>query len=224
MKIYKEVASKALNYVKSGMILGIGSGPAVHCFIQELGLVVQKGLDIKVRASSLQTIQLVRSFNIPILYELSSIDLYVDGANYIDDQLDMIKGYEGSLFREKLLMLNASCVLLMIDDSNLTKDLSQFKTPIEILPYSRTYVEDCLRTLALNFELRKEKENIYLTDNQHYIIDVLGFTKDNYKQSIMKLKAICGVLEVGYFEQLADIVLVAHEKTVYEYRKIKNED
>src|ERR1051325_8131415 len=126
-------AAKAVEYVKDGMIVGLGTGSTSTWAIRLLGEKVKKGLHIQSVASSLASESLAKELNIPVLpfAQVSTIDLYIDGADEVDQNHNLIKGGGGALLREKILAYNSKAFIVIVDETKLVNTLGKFPLPLE---------------------------------------------------------------------------------------------
>src|SRR5215470_19040191 len=128
----------AAQEVRDGMVLGLGTGSTVYYFLQELGRMVREGLRITGVPTSVQTTQLATQLAIPLttLDDHPQLDLAVDGADEVDDELNLIKGAGGALLREKIVAASAARFLVVVDDSKLVQHLGERASlPVEVVPF-----------------------------------------------------------------------------------------
>jgi ribose 5-phosphate isomerase A len=201
----KQAAIAALEFIKSGMILGVGTGSTVNYFIEALA--TQKNKIDVVIASSLETENALKAAGIPViaLTAASHVDLYVDGADEVDPFKRMIKGGGGALLREKIIATVAETFVCIVDKKKCVKRLGDFPLPVEVIPMARSYVARELVKLGGAPVLREN----FLTDNGNLILDVhhLDCTKGQALES--ELSQIVGLVESGLFaHRVADHVLV----------------
>lgn len=116
-QIKQIIAKKALEFVKPGMKIGLGSGTTAQAFIKLLAQKIQDGLKIEAIAASIESESLAKSLNIPLNMNLSSCDLYVDGTDEFDDEKNCLKGKGRALFREKIIASMSKTVIIMAEAS-----------------------------------------------------------------------------------------------------------
>lgn len=205
----KIAAEAALKYVESDTVIGIGTGSTVDYFIDALAA-IKHTIEGAV-ASSISTEKKLRELGIPVfdLNAVNSVDLYVDGADEIDDHLQMIKGGGGALTREKILATAAKKFICIADVSKQVKILAkQFPLPIEVIPMARSLVARELVKLGGSPVYRDG----FLTDNGNIILDVFGLEILQPLEWESILNNIVGVVEHGLFAKCpADLLLVAGE-------------
>ena len=202
----KIAAQAALQFVKPDMIVGVGSGSTVNCFIEALGMLKDQ---IKgAVAASKNSEELLHQQGIEVFStnDVSSLDIYVDGADEINPQKMMIKGGGAALTREKIVAALAKNFICIVDSSKQVDVLgSTFPLPIEVIPMARSQVARKLVTLGGAPEYR---EGI-VTDNGNIILDVHNFAIMNPVEMEKELNNIAGVVTNGVFAlRPADTVIV----------------
>jgi ribose 5-phosphate isomerase A len=210
----KEVGEKAVDYVKEGMVVGLGTGSTVFYTISKLGKLVQQGFSIKGIPTSKQTEKLAIDVGIPIvsLNEIDHIDLAIDGADEVNRDLDLIKGGGGALLREKIIAKAAKTFIVVSDSHKNVDTLGTFPLPIEVVPFGYEMTMKYIRELGGNPKLREKDGNPFLTDNGNFIIDS-SFQEINHPKELEKnLNLIPGVVDNGLFVELADAVITIIDK------------
>jgi len=221
----RRAALEAVKHVKDGFIVGLGSGSTAAFAIQELGqLIKQKGMHIMGVPSSSQSYQLAVACNVPLttLDEHPVLDLTIDGADEIDNNLDMIKGGGGALMREKIVASASKKVIIVADDAKLVDKLgSTFRVPVEVLPFGLATAISRIKELGGNPVLREGKGKVgpIVTDNCNYIVDVDFGAITDAKLLDEKLKLIPGVIESGLFIGLADLVYLGKTNGIIKLQK-----
>ncbi len=217
INLKKLAGEKAIDYIRDGMIVGLGTGSTTHFFIKKIGEEIKKGLDIIGIPTSLSTEKLAKSLDIPLssLSEYQIVDITVDGADQVDFDLNLIKGGGGALLREKIVASCSKKVIIVVDESKIVKKLS-YPLPVEVTPFGWETTLKKLEHLGLNATLREDKK-IFVSDNGNFIIDC------RYQEMTMELETrinmIPGVIENGLFRNMTNIVLVGTKKGI---KKIKN--
>ena len=206
----KKIAAKAaLDYIEPGNIVGVGTGTTVNYFIDELATIKNK-IDGAV-ASSVATEKRLKEYGIEI-YDLNSVfplPIYIDGADEVNEHLQMIKGGGAALTREKIVGSAAEKFICLADSSKKVDVLGKFPLPIEVIPIARSYVS---RELVKIGGKPVYREGV-ITDNGNQIVDVWGLEILDPPQMEVKLNNIAGVVTNGLFAQRpADILLLATEQ------------
>ena len=206
LEMKKIAAQAALQFVKPDMIVGVGSGSTVNCFIEALGTLKDQ---IKgAVAASKNSEELLRQQGIEVFStnDISSLDIYVDGADEINPQKMMIKGGGAALTREKIVAALAKNFICIVDSSKQVDVLgSTFPLPIEVIPMARSQVARQLVALGGAPEYREG----VVTDNGNIILDVHNFAIMNPVEMEKELNNIAGVVTNGVFAlRPADTVIV----------------
>ena len=201
----KAVGWAALGYVQPNTIIGVGTGSTVNCFIDALASIKDQ-IKAAVSSSEASTIRL-KALGIPVmdLNEVDSFDVYVDGADEINGQMEMIKGGGAALTREKIVAAVAKRFICIVDSGKVVDVMGRFPLPVEVIPMAREFVARELRKLG--------GEPIYrsgvITDNGNQILDVHGLQITNAKQLEEQINNIVGVVTVGLFAARgADVALI----------------
>lgn len=201
---------KATEYIKDGMILGLGTGSTAYYMIKKVGELVQNGMNLKAVATSKSTENLAKELHIPLVKidEIDRIDLCIDGVDEIDKHFNAIKGGGGALFREKIVANLADEVIWIMDDSKLVNSIGAFPLPIEVLPYGYTQVIRKLKEYSFNPIIRMKDGNAFITDNGNYIVDLHIGNPMDINDVYNKVNEITGVLEIGLFINMCKRIIV----------------
>lgn len=215
LRTAKEAAGVyAVQFVKEGMTVGIGTGSTVFFFIQALGKKCSSGFNVQCVATSESSALLAKQQGIPLLSSSfsSSIDLTVDGADEIDPKKNMIKGGGGALFKEKLTALASKQMIVIIDEHKRKEYLGGFPVPVEISPFLYLSTIQRIEEAGYRGKLRRiEKTSPYITDSGNYIFDLQLPFVQNPQEHHFKLKKITGVIETGFFFDLNPQVIIGYE-------------
>lgn len=214
MELKKVAGKKAVEYIKDGMILGLGTGTTAYYLIREVGKLVKSGMNLKAVATSKATEQLAKEFNIPLvdIDDIDRIDLAIDGVDEIDSEFNAIKGGGGALFREKIVATLADEVIWIMDNSKLVESIGTFPLPVEILPYGYKQIIKRLNEYSLNPVLRIKDNEIFITDNGNYIVDLHIGDGLDIKAVYDKVMKITGVLEVGLFINMCRYIILGTDE------------
>lgn len=216
------VALQAAKYVKNGMLVGLGTGSTANYFIQELAR-LQREENLKVTTVASSTISAIsaQSLGLPIvaLEHISSIDLYVDGADEITPDMTLLKGRGSDLVKEKLLAKAATKFIVVADESKLVSHIGQnFVIPIEVIPFAWQLAKKNLENLGANGGLRPNatKDGFWVTSHGSYVLD-MTFDKSLDAKTLNDLISNTpGVVEHGIFYDLTDAVYIAAKGLVSE--------
>ncbi|MDX7986564.1 ribose-5-phosphate isomerase RpiA [Xenorhabdus sp. 12] len=204
-ELKKAVGWAALEYVKPGTIVGVGTGSTAAHFIDALGTIKDK-IEGAVSSSEASTEKL-KSLGIPVFdcNDVDTLGVYVDGADEINDQMQMIKGGGAALTREKIIAAVAEKFICIIDASKQVDVLGKFPLPVEVIPMARAHVA---RELVKLGGTPVYRENV-VTDNGNDILDVHNLSIVDPVALENKINAIPGVVTVGLFANRgANVVLV----------------
>ena len=209
------VGKAALEYVKDGEVLGVGTGSTVDRFIDALA---QSGIrpSACVSSSVRSTKKLTElGFKVIDLSEVEEIGVYVDGADEINEAFEMIKGGGGALTREKIVASVAKRLVCIADESKRVKTLGKFPLPVEVIPMAVRSVAAVLRRMGAD-----PVERDFTTDNGCRILDCRGFMIDNPKAVEQAINAVPGVVTVGLFAARgADVLLLGTSGGVKTFEK-----
>ena len=221
VQLEKEAAaSAALRFVRTGMVIGLGSGTTAGCFARKLSERVQSGeLQIRAVASSLALAKRAEEWGIPLMEPRRGLklDLAVDGADEISPDLVLIKGAGGALLREKVIADAARNFLIVADASKCVATLGRRALPVEVVPFACPWVIDHLQEIGANPLLRMDKQRPgepFVTNQQNQIVDCHFGTIADPASLATRLKRIPGVVEHGLFLGYATAALVANGGTV----------
>lgn len=213
----RNAAAAALEEVRSGMRLGLGTGSTADHFVRLLGTRVAAGLDVIGVPTSERTAALATELGIPLstLDETPELDLTVDGADELDARLRLIKGGGGALLREKIVAAASARMVVVADGGKLVDTLGMFPLPIEVVPFgleaTRRAIVAKSEALGLRGEitLRGGTETPFVTDGGHFILDA-SFRQIAAPEALSdSLASIPGVVEHGLFIGLAAAAYVA---------------
>ncbi len=213
-----QAAQRALDFVEDGMKLGLGTGSTAAAFIELLGARVASGLAVICVPTSEDTRAHAGRLGIPLttLDDHPRLDLTIDGADEIDDELRLIKGGGGALLREKIVASASSRMLVIADRSKQVTTLGRFPLPVEVVRFGMAstimhitaQAEDvgCIGEIRLR---TLSNGNPYLTDTGNVILDCAFGRIDEPELLADALEVIPGVVEHGLFLGLADAAVVA---------------
>jgi ribose 5-phosphate isomerase A len=214
----KQAAARALELVRPGMRLGLGTGSTAKHFVDLLGAKVAAGFEVLCVSTSEVTQAQAVSLGIPMstLDETPELDLTVDGADEVDPQLRLIKGGGAALLREKIVAAASARMIVIADDGKLVQTLGRFPLPIEVVPFG---LEATRRAVAAaiaasgaagRLVLRQRADGTTLvTDGGHYILDAHLGAIERPELLAQALNVVPGVVEHGLFIGLASGAILA---------------
>ena len=206
----RAAAEKALELVRDGMLVGLGSGTTARYFTEGLGRAVADGMKVRAVPTSRATAEIAASNGIAVVEEIvGQVDLTVDGADEVDASLSLIKGRGGALFREKLVAAASKRFVVVVDESKVVERLGVGVLPVEVLPFLWRTTAVRLAGLCSGLKVRGGEEEPYMTDNGNLVLD-LSFEEGIADAAALgsSLKAVTGVVEHGLFIGMADECIV----------------
>lgn len=199
------------------MTIGLGTGTTADLVTHALADKVRQGFPVTGVPTSRRTAGLAESLGIPLreLQDVEHIDLTIDGADEIQPgSLVALKGAGGALLREKLVALDSSHVVLVVDDSKIVDVLgAHYSIPVEVVPFGWRVPARGLEALGAGVELRARNGlgEPFVTDNDNYVIDAAFGEVSEPDQLSRRIKEITGVIEHGLFVGMVDEVIVGSE-------------
>ena len=222
-------AREALKFVKTDMIIGLGTGSTAKIFVD---LLAQRyfdgGLNIKVLSTSSSTASQAKKLDLPLtsLNHVGRVDVVVDGADEVDANLNLIKGGGGALLQEKIVAESSDTMIVIVDEGKIVTNLGRFPLPIEIIKFgcefTRHMILEELRNLGyedIYSNWRRDGKGFFLTDEGHNILDL---NLSQIKDPILlhdKIKAITGVVETGLFINLANVVIIGDNSGQFKLKE-----
>lgn len=222
----KLAAEKAVDFVKDGMLVGLGTGSTAYWAIHKIAQRINEGLNIQAVASSRISEDLANKLGIPLVpfTNIDLIDITIDGADEVDNNLNLIKGGGGALLREKILATNSKRFVVIIDESKLVEYLGRFPLPVEIVPFASNFTIKKLKKLKCEPMIRMINDKEYITDNGNLIIDC------NFEEIIepielnKQINSIPGVVDNGLFTHIVSSVVVGYNNGITKIIESKFEE
>ena len=214
----RAAAARAIEFVRPGMRLGLGTGSTARPFVELVGERVRGGLDVVAVPTSQATKMDAERCGIPLttLDDTPELDLTVDGADEIAPDLSLTKGGGGALLREKIVAAASARMIVIADQSKLVGALGRFPLPIEVAPFGLASTQRAIeRAIAAiqrpgRLSLRRGRDgHAFVTDGGHWIIDAALDRIDDPQAMAHALSGIPGVMEHGLFIGLAQMAIVA---------------
>jgi ribose 5-phosphate isomerase A len=208
----------ALQYVRDGALIGLGTGSTVKYFLLALGEKVKAGFRVQGIPTSQDTARLAKELNIPLLpYEGDwELDLAVDGADQVDPQFQLIKGGGGALLREKIVAAAARQFIVIVDEAKCVPALGMpMPVPVEVIPFGWPNAQRQIRALGWTSHLRKKNNEVFKTDEGNVILDVEIDRIENAGKVETQLNGIPGVVENGLFVNRTSMVIIGGTQGVH---------
>lgn len=211
MNLKQIAAEKAVEAIQDGMKVGLGTGSTAYWAIQKIGERVAQGLHIQAVATSRASEDQAKELGIPIIPfdQIGRLDVTIDGADEVNEQLMLVKGGGGALLREKIVESNSDRLIIIVDESKDVKVLGAFPLPVEVVPFASEWTLEALRQTGCQAEWRIKDDERFLTDNGNYIADCYYGTIENPQELEIRLNQIPGVVDNGLFINMADQVIIA---------------
>ncbi len=215
----KAAAKAAMHFVKPGMKLGLGTGSTARHFVDCIGDMVKVGFSVTCVPTSEATRKQATSLGIPLttLDETPRLDLTVDGADEIDDELTLIKGGGGALLREKMVAASSARMVVISDSSKRVKTLGAFPLPVEVVAFgvraTGIKVENGAKWAGCSgsIALRMRDGKPFVTDNGNLILDCAFKIIPDAQKLASALSLIPGVVEHGLFIRMASAAIIGTE-------------
>ncbi|MFH1487645.1 MAG: ribose-5-phosphate isomerase RpiA [Pseudomonadota bacterium] len=221
----QRAAQSAVQFVESGMVLGLGTGSTTRFALEFIGKGIREGKlrDILGVPSSKQTENQAGEYGIPLttLEKHSKIDLTIDGADEVDQDLNLIKGGGGALFREKVIAQASRRNIIIVDEGKVSSRLGTlWVIPVEVVPFAWKPVADFITSLGAEVLLREKGTGTpFITDQDNYVLDCNFGPIENPERIAAELEKRAGILEHGLFLNLATDVLAAGKEGIRHMRR-----
>jgi ribose 5-phosphate isomerase A len=213
----RAAAARAVEFVRPGMRLGLGTGSTAKYFVELIGERVREGLDVVAVPTSEATLADAKRCGITLttLDDTPQLDLTVDGADEIAPDLSLIKGGGGALLREKIVAAASGRMIVIADESKYVGALGRFPLPIEVVPFGVAAIQRSIEAAinrvqkAGSLAIRQAKSgHPFVTDGGHWIIDAELGRIDDPAALAHALAVVPGVVEHGLFIGLADMAII----------------
>ena len=214
----RAAAAKALDYVKDGMKLGLGSGTTAEIFMDMLAPRVRSGQKLLCVATSERTAAYARKLGLTLstLDDLAPLDLTIDGADEADRNLDLIKGGGGMLLREKIVAAASKKMIVVADESKLVPRLGKYPLPVEVVEFGHKSIAARLNAALAAagyantpMTLRQRDGGIFKTDGGNVIYDCAFGSIQSAPKLAAAISGVAGVVEHGLFIGIATTLLIA---------------
>ena len=207
----QQVGIKAAEFVKDGMIVGLGTGSTAYYFVEEIGRrIKEEGLNITGVTTSSATTAQAKTLGIPLksIDEVEIVDLTVDGADEVVGHFNGIKGGGGALLMEKVVASNSKDCIWIVDESKLVEQLGAFKLPVEVVQYGAHNLFRQFEEKGYKPSFRMKDGELFVTDQVNYIIDLDLKVITDAEKLAEELDRTVGVVEHGLFIGMISKVIV----------------
>lgn len=218
-------ALKAVEYVKDGMVVGLGTGSTAKYMVIALGEKVRAGMNLRGIPTSHDTAELARKYGITLIETENTwtIDVAIDGADQVDPHFNLIKGGGGALLKEKIVAASAKQFIVLVDHTKRVPVLGHpFPLPIEVVPFGWGSTAREIEALTKSqVVLRQRNGAPFNTEAGHLIVDVHLTRIDNPRELEIHLNQIPGVVETGLFVGRTDLLIVGTPQGVETHRALR---
>ncbi len=214
-------AAAAVEYIKNGMVVGLGTGSTAAKMVDLVGEKVKNGLEIIAVPTSEATAKQARSLGIKVVgfEEVKIIDLTIDGTDEVDPDMRLIKGGGGAHLREKIVASLSDQMIVIAENKKMVDQLGAFKLPVEVIPFAAEALIPKMEALGCEPSLRMKDGKHFHTDEGNLIIDCAFGQIENPEDLALTLSLMPGVVEHGLFIDFADIVLIGTEGGVQKFNR-----
>ncbi|MEJ7913412.1 MAG: ribose-5-phosphate isomerase RpiA [Chitinophagaceae bacterium] len=208
----KSAAAKAITFIKDGMTIGLGTGSTAYWAIQSIGDLVKNGLQLKAVATSLHSEKMARELGVQIISfgDVDKLDVTIDGADEVDEKLNLIKGGGGALLREKIVAAATELYIIVADETKLVNTLGTFPLPVEVVLFGWEMSVRQLKKLGCTAKIRMADDAAFISDNDNYIVDCSFGSITEPDRLQQEINAIPGVVDNGLFLHMADLVILGN--------------
>jgi len=211
VNLKEQVGIKAAEFVKDGMIVGLGTGSTAYYFVAELGRrIKEEGLQITAVTTSSVTYEQAEGLGIPLkaIDDVEVVDLTVDGADEVDSALNGIKGGGGALLMEKIVATNSKDCIWIVDESKQVETLGAFKLPVEVVQYGADNLFRHFEKKGYSPAYREKDGQRFVTDQGNFIIDLDLKVIPDTEALAEELDRTVGVVDHGLFLGMVSKVIV----------------
>ncbi len=218
-ELKRQAAERAVEYIQSGMVVGLGTGSTAVYAVRRIGALLAEGrlqrivgiptADVTAREAEVCGVPL------GTLDDHPSVDITIDGADEIDPQLNLIKGLGGALLREKIVAAASRRLVIIADESKRVDQLgTRAPVPVEVVPFARRPVGDYLTSLGARVVERQRDGRTFITDEGNVILDCYFPGLANPREMGQLIRAQPGVVEHGLFLGMATEAVIAGARGV----------
>ena len=221
--IKQQLGMYAADFIKEGMLVGLGTGSTVYWLLKELGKRKQQGLNFTAVPTSVQTQKILaeEGINYVSIDDVDRLQITIDGADEVDSAGNLIKGGGGALLQEKIVAAVSNDLIIIIDEKKNVETLGAFPLPVEVITFGWRHVQQkILNTYKIQGKLREREGKVFITDHQHYILDCYFNSINNPAQLNTDLHLIPGVVETGLFTGMATKIVTGFPDGNIEIRAV----
>lgn len=223
-QLKRQAAVAAVEYVKDGQLVGLGTGSTARYAVLELGERIKAGLRIKGIPTSRETATLADQVGIPLLPEEGAwaLDVAIDGADQVDPYPNLIKGGGGALLKEKIVAASARQLIIVADHTKVAPALgAPVPLPVEVIPFGWRSTARALEQLGCRAVLRERGGRPFTTEAGHYIVDLYVQKIEDPAGMEARVNMIPGVVENGLFVGRTTLLILGTPRGVEIRRKAR---
>jgi ribose 5-phosphate isomerase A len=220
----RQAAERAVDYVRSGMVIGLGTGSTAVYAVRRIGALLAEGKLQRIVGipTAEVTAREAERYGVPLgaLDDHPSVDVAIDGADEIDPHLNLIKGLGGALLREKIVAAASRRFIIIADERKRVDRLGlQTPVPVEVVPFARRPTTDYLTSLGARVVERRRDGRRFITDEGNVILDCHFNGLSNPQEMAQLIRAQPGVVEHGLFLGMATEAIIAGARGVVLYER-----
>jgi ribose 5-phosphate isomerase A len=211
--VKQQLGIYAADFIKDGMLVGLGTGSTVYWLLKELGKRKQEGLKFRAVCTSLQTQKILdeEGINYISIDDIERLQLTIDGADEVDTKGNLIKGGGGALLQEKIVAAVSDELIIIVDEKKNVVTLGAFPLPVEVITFGWKHVQQkILSAYKVETKLREKEGKAFITDHKHYILDCYFKAIPDPKKLNAELHLIPGVVETGLFVAMATKIITGY--------------
>ena len=221
--IKQQLGIYAADFIKEGMLVGLGTGSTVYWLLKELGKRKQEGLNFTAVPTSVQTQKILaeEGINHVSIDDVDRLQITIDGADEVDSKGNLIKGGGGALLQEKIVAAVSDELIIIVDEKKNVETLGVFPLPVEVITFGWKHVQQkILNAYNVQGKLREKEGKIFITDHKHYILDCYFNSISSPSQLNTELHLIPGVVETGLFTRMATKIVTGFPDGNIEIRAV----
>jgi ribose 5-phosphate isomerase A len=212
--IKKELGNYASTLIQSGMTIGLGTGTTIYYLIKSLEEKIKQGMELYIVPTSRQTAEFSQKAGIKVLDldSVSSLQFTIDGADEIDPIGQLVKGGGGALLQEKIVAAASERLIIIADHTKQVELLGKFPLPVEVIPFGHTHIMKRVVNdgLCTTVSVRQKEGKNFITDQGHYILDLICEEIEDADSLNASLHEIPGVVETGLFIGMAATAIIGY--------------
>lgn len=201
-------------YINDGSVIGMGSGSTIEKYLPAMKKHIEKnGLKVSFLSTSLKTEKALKKLDLEVIFDAETIDAAIDGADQFNDECIAVKGGGGSLLREKQIDYFSEKIIIIAHMDKKVANFNKVPIPVEVNKYLYKMTRRIIEETGASTEMRTDDDDLFVTDNENFIIDCTYRNIDDLTELQQKLLNIPGVAETGIFDQYIEEVISFNDQT-----------